>query len=242
MLTIKDFLKLSGINAYYNEFQALFDIDMRIEHGGIVGVLGANGAGKTTLLKTIAGITTYKGSIEFDGQKIDSFKPYQRVKCGIVYLPEGKSIFDELTVEENLKLASKIIKNSKQRTQRLESVYEIFPFLKERSHQLAKTLSGGERRMLGIARALIYEPKILMIDELSLGLAPIVASKLFISVKDINKKGVTVLLADQRINDVIRICDELYVLRRGKIILQGNPRELTVEEIQKAYFGEAYLA
>jgi len=232
-------LELSNVNVYYGDIHVLKDISIVVKEGEIVSILGANGAGKTTLLKTISGILHPRsGDIKLFGEHIENMPPHRIAKKGVAHVPEGRGLFPGLTVFENLQLGSYIPEARKKFRESLEYVLQLFPILKERKNQLAGTLSGGEQQMLTIARALMLRPKLLMIDELSLGLAPIVAQKMFASIKSIRESGVTILLVEQNVRQSLSITDRAYVLSEGVVTLEGQARSLLNNKfIKSAYLG-----
>ncbi|MCX7695872.1 MAG: ABC transporter ATP-binding protein [Caloramator sp.] len=234
MLTIKN-LKVN-----YGYVNALKGVDIEIKKGQIVSILGSNGAGKTSLLKAVSGLVEDKsGAILFDGQDITNMQTDKIVSLGISHCPEGRRIFPQLTVEENLKIGAYVLRNKKINIQdEFERVYNFFPKLKERRRQVAGTLSGGEQQMLAIGRALMSKPKLLMLDEPSLGLAPIIVNEIFKIIKEINSEGVTVLLIEQNANGALKISDYSYVLELGQVVSEGDSRELLNDEgIRKSYLG-----
>lgn len=237
----KDFLKVTNIETLYDKITALKGISISVEKGSIVTILGANGAGKTTVLKTIMGLLEdqpEKGKIIFDGKSIERKKAENLVSLGISYVPEGREVFPELTVKENLKMGSYTRKDKKGITEDYERMIGYFPVLGERRKQLAGTLSGGEQQMLAIARGLMSRPKLLMLDEPSLGLAPILVGEIFDIIKEINKEGVTILLVEQNANLALQIADYGYVLETGRIVLSDNCKNLMEnEDVQEFYLG-----
>ncbi len=232
-------LKIEGLHTYYGNIHALKGIDMEIGQGEIVTLIGSNGAGKTTTLNSVAGlIPCAKGKITFDGKDITNAPSYSLVKLGISLSPEGREVFPALTVEENLRLGA-YTKNDKARiAASFERVYELFPRLKERIRQQAGTLSGGEQQMLAIGRALMSEPKLLLLDEPSLGLAPNIVLMIFDLIQDINKQGTTILLIEQNANMALSVANRAYVLETGNISVSGNARDLANDPaVRKAYLG-----
>ena len=230
-------LKVEDINVYYGSIHAIKGISFQVEEGEVVTLIGANGAGKSTTLNTISGLLRSKtGSITFLDHDLGRTPPHKIVAQGLALVPEGRHVFPDLTVLENLKIGAYLRKDSLEDD--LNWVYELFPRLKERSWQAAGTLSGGEQQMLAVGRALMSRPKIIMMDEPSLGLAPIVVKGIFDIIQEINKQGVTVLLIEQNANMALRIADVGYVLETGRITLTGSGRELlTNEAVKKAYLG-----
>ena len=231
-------LKVEGINVYYGAIHAIKDISFQVNQGEIVTLIGANGAGKTTTLQTVSGLLRSKtGSILFDGQDINTVSTDKLVGRGLAQVPEGRRVFLQMSVEENLEMGA-YTQPPAGVPRDLEMVYDLFPRLKERRSQVAGTLSGGEQQMLAVGRALMSRPKIIMMDEPSLGLAPIVVKGIFDIIQEINRQGVTVLLIEQNANMALKIADVGYVLETGRISLTGSGRELLANEaVKKAYLG-----
>jgi branched-chain amino acid transport system ATP-binding protein len=232
-------LEVRNIEVFYTDVQALFDVSFNLDKGEIVSIIGSNAAGKSTTLNTISGILRLKsGSIKFDGQNIEKLSSDKRVSVGIVQVPEGRQLFPAMTVLENLEMGSFMRDAKKKRSQTLKWVYDLFPKLEERAGQLAGTLSGGEQQMLAIGRALMSIPKLLMFDEPSLGLAPIVVKEIFKMVRTINQNGTTVLLVEQNVYYALDVSNRAYVLENGRIVLEGIGKELlNNEDVKKAYLG-----
>jgi branched-chain amino acid transport system ATP-binding protein len=233
-------LKVDNLVVAYGGIEALKGISLEVEEGKIVTLVGANGAGKSTMLRTIVGLVKPKsGVITYHGKDLLAEKRHNIVKNGITLVPEGRRIFPDLTVLENLKIGAYTRKDDKQIKADMEWVYNLFPKLKERTWQLAGTLSGGEQQMLAVGRALMSKPKLLMMDEPSLGLAPLIVKDIFTIIKEIHKQGVTILLIEQNANAALKIADVGYVMETGRITLKGTGQELLAnEEIRKAYLGE----
>jgi branched-chain amino acid transport system ATP-binding protein len=232
-------LEVRSINVSYNGTPVIYDASIVVQRGEVVSIVGSNGAGKTTLLKTISGILhpTF-GKIFFEGTEIDTLPPHEIVKLGIAHVPEGRRIFGRLTVLENLGLGAYTKRSRQQRTMSLKQVFELFPILEEREAQIAGTLSGGEQQMLAIARALMAKPKLLMLDEPSLGLMPKLVTHIFEIVKEINQQGTSVLLVEQNVREALEIANRAYVLQTGKILVEGTGSELLETDlIRKAYLG-----
>lgn len=233
-------LKVEGIDVSYGDVQVLFDVSLDIQEGELVAVIGANGAGKTTLLKTISGVLKpQKGSINFKDKVISTQAPNKTVADGIVQIPEGRLLFSHMTVRENLKMGAYLTNNKETVNERLEMVNQMFPRLKEREKQLAGTLSGGEQQMLAVGRGLMAGPRLLMLDEPSLGLAPKLVQQIFELVQQIKQElGVTVLLVEQNVRHSCEISDRAFVMENGKIVLHGPGAEmLKNEHVRKAYLG-----
>ena len=232
-------LQIKDIDVYYGNIQALRGISLEVNEGEIVTLIGANGAGKSTLLKTISGLLKpKKGSIEYLGSNIDGKPAQSIVKVGISHVPEGRRVFANMTVEENLELGAYLRKDRDGIKKDLEHVYELFPRLHERRKQLSGTLSGGEQQMLAMGRALMSKPKLIILDEPSMGLAPLMVKTIFNIIEMVNKEGVTVLLVEQNANMALSIADRAYVLETGSIVLAGTAKELQEsEEVKAAYLG-----
>lgn len=232
-------LEIKGLNVHYGVIHALKDVDIEVNEGEIVSLIGANGAGKTTLLHAISGlIKKTSGEVLFLGKNITKMNAKDIVSTGVTQVPEGRRIFPGMSVYENLIMGAYLRKDKEGIKADVEDVYERFPILKQRSNQDASTLSGGEQQMLAMGRALMARPKILLLDEPSMGLAPILVKEIFNIVEDINKKGTTVLLIEQNARMALSVAHRAYVMETGKIVLSGTGKELSEsEEIQKAYLG-----
>ena len=235
-------LKIEGLHTYYGYIHALKGIDIEVGDGEIVSLIGSNGAGKTTTLGSIAGLVpSTKGKITFEGKDITNAPPHQLVRMGISLSPEGREVFPALSVEENLRLGAYTKKDKARTAASFERVYDLFPRLKERRPQLAGTLSGGEQQMLAIGRALMCEPKLLLLDEPSLGLAPTLVAQIFALIEDINKQGTTILLIEQNANMALSIAGRAYVLETGNIAMSGLAKDLAVDpRIKEAYLGAGH--
>ena len=232
-------LKVDDLNVYYGSIHALKGVTLHVDEGEIVTLIGANGAGKSTLLKTISGLLKPKeGTIEYLNNSIAGKQAQAIVKAGISHVPEGRRVFAEMSVEENIELGAFLRKDKAGIQQDFQKVYEIFPRLHERRKQLAGTLSGGEQQMLAMGRAILAKPKLLLLDEPSMGLAPLMVKTIFQVVKDINQEGTTILLVEQNANMALSIADRAYVIETGRVILSGTAEELrSSEEIKNAYLG-----
>ena len=232
-------LEIKGLDVFYGDVQAVWDVSLHVDEGSIVALVGANGAGKSTLLKAISGITSAKrGAILFSGKSLTNLPPQDIVEMGISHVPEGRRLFSNLTVYENLKLGAYISRSREGIVQSLERAYDLFPVLKNRINQKAGALSGGEQQMLAIARAMMSRPRLLMLDEPSLGLSPMLVRTMFELIMNLNKQKVTILLVEQNIHQALKIADRAYVLKNGKIAMTGEGEELLSDpEVQKAYIG-----
>ena len=232
-------LEVKDLQVYYGVICALKGISFEVNEGEIVSLIGANGAGKTTMMQSVVGIIPKKsGSVIFDGKDITKTPCHKIVQLGMTQVPEGRRIFQELSVYENLMMGAYTVRNSQQFKEDLESVFERFPRLAERRNQIAGTLSGGEQQMLAMSRALMIRPKLLMLDEPSMGLAPILVDQIFEIIKELNKQGTTILLGEQNANKALEISDRAYVLETGSISLSGTGIELaSSDEVRKAYLG-----
>ena len=230
-------LEVNHIDVHYGDFLALKDVSIHVEPGTIVSLIGANGAGKSTIMNTICGLNKpTKGDIIFDGQNIAGKKPNQIARLGLSMAPEGSHCFERMTVQDNLLMGAYLAKKD-ERMQRLENVYTLFPILKEKANQMSTFLSGGQRQMLAIGRGIMTQPKILLCDEISLGLAPVVINDIYEKLKEIADTGLTMLIVEQDVNRSLKSSDYAYVVLEGKIVMQGKSKELSVDEVNDAYFG-----
>lgn len=234
----KPLLKLEGLYTFYGPVEALKGLSLEIKAGEIVSLIGSNGAGKSTTLMTIAGvIKPQKGEIYFEGNLLNGLLPHKLVSLGISHVPEGRRIFPRLTVRENLELGAYALGVADQ--VQFEKILGLFPLLRERGKQLGGTLSGGEQQMLAIGRALMSKPRLLLLDEPSLGLAPIIVSRIFRTIREINREGVTILLVEQNAHAALSLSDRGYVIENGKAVMSGTGRELINSgQVKKAYLGE----
>jgi branched-chain amino acid transport system ATP-binding protein len=232
-------LRIEKISASYGMIQIIRDVSFQVKEKEVVSIIGPNGAGKTTLVKTIMGLLhPISGEIRFRGENIGKLPPYQIVKKGIALIPEGREIFPRLTVEENLRLGAYAANGKRTVKEAKERVYQIFPVLKKKEKALAQTLSGGEQQMLVICRSLMSNPDLLILDEPSLGLAPLIVEKVLDTVRKINEEGVTILLVEQNIRESLDVADRGYVLEQGNIIMEGKSRELLCDNhIKEVYLG-----
>jgi branched-chain amino acid transport system ATP-binding protein len=237
---MKEALVIKDLNLYYGGIHALKDINLKVMEGEIITLIGANGAGKTSTLRAISGLEKIKsGSITFDGKPINEVEAHKLVAGGLSHVPEGRKIFGNLTVMENLELGAYLRKDKEEVKKDYELIFEKFPILKERIKQNAGTLSGGQQQMLAIGRALMNRPKMLLLDEPSMGLAPMVVKQIFDTIVEINKTGTTILLVEQNANMALSIADRAYVLETGSVVLEGDAKELMKnDKIRAAYLGE----
>ena len=233
-------LTIENLEVYYGVINAVKGISFEVNQGEIIALIGANGAGKTTILHTITGLVPAKsGSIMFEGKELLKTPPHKIVSMGMAHVPEGRRIFQQLTVLENLKLGAYTRSDKKEIADTLEMVYTRFPRLKERSKQVAGTLSGGEQQMLAMGRALMSHPKIILMDEPSMGLSPLYVSEIFDIIRSVNESGTTVLLVEQNAKKALSIANRAYVLETGNIVLSGDAKELMNDDsVKKAYLGE----
>jgi len=232
-------LKVNGIDVFYGDLQVLWDVSFEVKEKEILVLVGANGAGKSTTIRTVSSLLTpRKGSIEFDGIRLDKTPPYNVIAHGIVHVPEGRRLFPQMSVEENLIMGTLYPEAKANRFKTMERVYGLFPRLLERKKQLAGTLSGGEQQMLAVGRGLMSLPKLMMFDEPSLGLAPILVQDIFRIVRKINEEGVTVLLVEQNVRQTLAMCHRAYVLENGRVVLEGTGQALMANEhVKEAYLG-----
>ena len=229
-------LSTRGLTAFYGDFQALYGLDLELEAGETVAIIGANGAGKSTLLKTLTGLLpASRAAVRFDGADIGGLPPAEILKRGIAMVPEGRKLFPSLSVEENLRVGGDARKG--EGPWNLESVYALFPALKERRHNPGTALSGGQQQMVAIGRALMSNPRLLLCDEISLGLAPIVIRDIYAALPKIRAGGCALVIVEQDIVQALAVSNRVYCLQEGRVTLSGAPRELTREAIQEAYFG-----
>ncbi len=233
------FLEIDNIDVAYGDIEVLFDVSLYVEKGEVVSIIGANGAGKTTTLKTISGLLhPAKGKIIFNGKEINTFSPEIIVERGIIHVPEGRRLFPFMSVEENLEMGSYNFRAYDDRFETMKKIFNLFPHLKERRKQLAGTLSGGERQMVAVGRGLMAKPEILMFDEPSLGLAPILVKDMMLAIKEIADKGTTIILVEQNIHASLNISDRAYVLEQGYVVNNGDAKQLLDDpSVQKAFLG-----
>lgn len=232
-------LEISGIDVAYGDVQVLWDVSLEVKKGEIVALIGANGAGKSTTLLTISSlIRPRKGSVTYEGKPLHTRPPHEIITLGISHVPEGRRLFPEMTVKENLLLGALTPEAKKTRAEMLDHAFTLFPRLKERAKQAAGTLSGGEQQMCAIARGLMSKPRLLMLDEPSLGLSPLLVAEIFRVIEDVHKQGVTVLIVEQNVFKSLGVADRAYVLENGRVVLTGTGKDLLNDEhVKKAYLG-----
>ncbi|MFC1579867.1 ABC transporter ATP-binding protein [Thermodesulfobacteriota bacterium] len=231
-------LKVDDLDVFYKDFHALWNVSLEVKIGEIVSVIGANGSGKSTLLNTISGLMVpAQGSIAFFGKSIQGHPAHKVVDLGMALVPEGRRVFPRLTVYENLLLGSYTPRTRANRDKTMARIHELFPILKARHDQMASTLSGGEQQMLAIGRAMMSEPKLILCDEISLGLAPVVIKDIYRRLRLINEEGLTIVLVEQDVKRSLKAASRAYIMLEGKIVLQGDASSLSEEEVRKAYFG-----
>jgi branched-chain amino acid transport system ATP-binding protein len=228
-------LRVTDLDVHYGDFQAIYSLNLHLNEGETLAVIGANGAGKSTMLKTLAGLMfPTSGTVEFDGQDISRMAPHKRVPLGIALTPEGRRIFKSLTVEENLKVGAHVKRPG---PWSLAKVYEAFPLVADRRDRLGVNLSGGEQQAAAIGRALMSNPRLLLLDEVSLGLAPVVVEQIYAALPSITAQGTTVLVVEQDVNQSMKVADRVQCLLEGRTVLEGAPGELSRDQIASAYFG-----
>ncbi len=234
-----ELLNVFDLHLSYGEIKALRGISIKVKDGELVTIIGANGAGKTSILRSIMGLERIEsGGIFFKGEDISRLEPFKRARMGIRMVPEGARVFPDLTVEENLRVGAFPLVDRSEVKKRMDEVFELFPVLRERREQLAGTMSGGERQMLSLGRALMAKPKLLMVDEASLGLMPILVEKIYEVIGELKRRGMTILLVEQNARQALKVADRGYVLETGRIVLEGSSEELRVNPmVKKAYLG-----
>jgi branched-chain amino acid transport system ATP-binding protein len=232
-------LEVSNIDTFYGKMQALWGVSLRVDEQEIVALIGANGAGKTTLLNTISGLLRpASGSVEFLGKRIDGLTPHHVVELGISHIPEGRKLFPDMSVRENLEMGAYTSEAWKRKEETIEQVYQVFPSLKERGKQLARTLSGGEQQIVAMGRGLMSRPRLCMFDEPSSGLAPRLVLEVFRVIKSLREQGITVLLVEQNVRHTLEIADRAYILENGRVVLEGAcDKLLQSDHVRKAYLG-----
>jgi branched-chain amino acid transport system ATP-binding protein len=232
-------LQIDAINVFYGPAQALWGVSFSVEKGQVAALIGANGAGKTTTLKALCGlIPLTAGRVTYDGQVISGLPVHRIMDLGISLIPEGRQLFPKMTVEENLTIGSYLTRTKPQRRANLDRVYHLFPRLKERRLQVAETLSGGEQQMLAIGRALMQEPRLLVLDEPSLGLAPVLVQEIFGIIKELHGRGQTILLVEQNVHQALQVADVAFVLENGRVVMSGTGRDLASDpKVKEAYLG-----
>ncbi len=232
-------LEIDGLKSGYGEVQVLWGISLKVEPGKMTTIVGANGAGKSTTLRTIMGsVRPWGGHILLRGEDVTKLSPHAKANRGIALVPEGRQLFPDMSVEENLEMGGYAPRARKSKNESLERIYEMFPRLKERRKQKSSTLSGGEQQMLAMGRGLMQQPEVLMIDELSLGLAPVLAQQLFLTLKKLRKQGMTIVLVEQNVHLALALSDYTYVLSEGRVDIEGPSREVAgMDEVRRAYLG-----
>jgi branched-chain amino acid transport system ATP-binding protein len=236
-------LSINGLSAYYGELRALFDVSLALEQGKVLSIIGANGAGKSTLLRSLVGMMNrgatahIRGEIEFAGRRIDGWRTEQIVDLGISLVPEGRRLFQRMTVEDNLLAGGHLARARAGIATKLEEIYLLFPKLRERREQVVAQMSGGEQQMVAIGRCLMSSPKLILFDELSLGLAPLVIEEIYRKVRQINGQGITCIIIEQDMRRALSIADDVCVMLEGSIVLRGKPADLKEDAISAAYFG-----
>ena len=234
-------LEVQGLNTYYGKIHALKDVSIDVEQGEVVTIIGANGAGKSTMLKTTSGLLRPRsGSIRLNGEELTQLRPHQIVMKGVVQVPEGRRVFGRLTVKENLEMGAFTSKDHRQNQENLERVFTMFPRLKERSKQVSGTLSGGEQQMLAMGRALMANPRMLLLDEPSMGLAPVLVDGIFNTIRRMHAAGTTILLVEQNARMALQVASRGYVLQSGSVVMSDTAAKLASDEtVRKAYLGES---
>jgi len=232
-------LQLERVESGYGEVQVLWGISLQVRQGNVTTIIGANGAGKTTTLRTIMGtVSPWRGRILMNGQDVTRLSPHAKAARGLVLVPEGRQLFPDMSVEENLEMGGYSHRARKQLKENLEHVFTLFPRLKERRIQKASTLSGGEQQMLAMGRGLMQQPVVLMIDELSLGLAPVLAQQLFLTLKTLREQGITIILVEQNVHLALAVSDYTYVFAEGRVPIEGESQQVaSMDEVRKAYLG-----
>ena len=231
-------LEIEKLNVHYRDFQALFDVSMKIAKGSVTSIIGSNGSGKSTLLNTIMGINKPTGgTITLNGTDITGMQTSKIVANGVTMSPEGSSIFEDMTIKENLLMGAYLPHARKRKNELVEKAFSLFPDLREKQGQLASLLSGGQRQMLSIAKAIMTDPQVLICDEISLGLAPVIIKDIYKKVREINEAGVTVVLVEQEVRRSLKNSDYSYILVKGRVVIEGVSGELPEEEVNNAYFG-----
>ncbi len=232
-------LTMKAVSAFYGDVQALWDISLSVSSGSLVTLLGANGAGKTTTLRTISGLLRpASGRVLYNGHDITGLPAHEVAGLGVSLVPEGRQLFPKMTVEENLLVGSYLKRARAHRRRNLERVYDLFPRLAERRNQVAETLSGGEQQMLAIGRGLMQEPELVMFDEPSLGLAPILVREIFDIIRELHRQGLTIFLVEQNVHYAMKIADYCYIIENGRVVREGDPAELEQDpEVRRAYLG-----
>ncbi|MDP6926800.1 MAG: ABC transporter ATP-binding protein [Rhodospirillales bacterium] len=239
-------LNVSGLSAYYGELRALFDLDFQVKKGEVLSIIGANGAGKSTLLKSIVGLINrgktahFDGQIHFAGRRLDKLVAEEIIDAGVALVPEGRMLFQRMSVEDNLRVGAYLPKCRASEADKLEEMFIFFPRLKERKDQVVSNMSGGEQQMVAIARALMSCPDLIMFDELSLGLSPLIVDDIYQKVSQINEAGITCIVIEQDMKRALDVSDRVLVMLEGRVVLKGRPQELSEDEVAAAYFGSHY--
>ena len=235
---MSEILKVENVDVFYGDFQAVQQASFSVEENSIVSIIGINGAGKSTLMRAIAGVLPARnGSVIFEGKNVMGLPPHKIVDLGISLVPEGRHLFNRMSVKDNLIMGSYTKRARAGMKKELEKVYELFPILEEKATQSAGSLSGGQQQMVAIGRALMSQPKLIFFDELALGLAPTVIKDIYANVRKLNETGLSIVLVEQDVKRSLKACDKAYVMLKGKVVLDGLPSELTEEQVSKAYFG-----
>jgi len=230
--------RVKNIDVYYKGLQALWNVSLELKEGQIVSIIGSNGSGKSTLLNAISGLLPLTcGTIELFGERIDGLAPHEIVSRGISLVPEGRRVFPRLTTYENLFIGSYPLKSRSTKNKLIDRLYEVFPILKERQNQKARFLSGGEQQILAIARALMSNPTLILCDEISLGLAPLIIKEIYFQLRRINQEGNSIVLVEQDIKRSLKMSSQAYILLGGRVVLEGDPTHFTEDQVKKAYFG-----
>ncbi|HOA15232.1 MAG TPA: ABC transporter ATP-binding protein [Bacillota bacterium] len=232
-------LKVANCSAGYDGIPALVDVSFHIDEGEIVTIVGSNGTGKSTIARLVSGlIKATSGTVEFRGKRIEKMPAYEIVKLGLVHVPEGRHVFGKLSVKENLMLGAYTTNDEAEIKKRLDYVYKLFPILEERKNQKSWSMSGGQQQMLALGRGLMSDPKLLVLDEPSLGLMPVLCDELFAAIKKISQEGITIMLIEQRVYEALELCDRGYVIQNGRIVLEGTGNDLLCSDmVRKAYLG-----
>jgi branched-chain amino acid transport system ATP-binding protein len=232
-------LNVQGVEFFYGRRHVLWDVSLRVDQGDIVALVGSNASGKSTLIRSISGLAhVSSGTIEFDGQRIDRTPAHEIVEMGLCQIPEGRMLFGDMSVEENLEMGAYTKKTWRERKKAIDEIYELFPILKEKRNKAGRSLSGGQQQMLAVARGLMSKPKLLMLDEPSIGLAPQVVAEIFDICTKLREHGITIFLVEQNVQRTLEVADRAYVIENGRIVLQGSGKELLGNDgVREAYLG-----